>query len=50
MLRALPVHSSHLWNALLILAGGGLWAAICWAVLRMTKATLLDQMKRRARA
>jgi putative peptidoglycan lipid II flippase len=50
MLRAFPAHNSHIWNALLILAGSAVWAAICWLVLRVTKATLLDQLKRHARA
>jgi putative peptidoglycan lipid II flippase len=49
-LRAMPVHSGHLWNALLLLLGTCIWGAVCWIVLKLTRAQLPRELMRRARA
>ena len=50
LLRVMPPHRGHLWNALLLLLGTSVWAAVCWIVLKLTKAQLPSQLRRRARA
>jgi putative peptidoglycan lipid II flippase len=50
LLRVMPSHSGHLWNALLLSAGICLWAAVCWIVLRLSGSTLPAELRRRARA
>lgn len=50
LLRLLPAHSGHLWNALVLVAGTCVWVAICWIVLRVTRASLLGELRRRAKA
>lgn len=50
LLRAVPPHRSHLWNAALLAAGTAVWGAVCLVVLRVTKASLPTQLLRRVRA
>jgi putative peptidoglycan lipid II flippase len=50
LLRVMPEHRGHLWNALLLVVGTCVWAAVCWIVLRLTKAHLPTELMRRARA
>lgn len=50
LLRLMPSHSGHLWNALMIVAGTCVWAAVCWIVLRLTRSALPTELRRRARA
>lgn len=49
LLRIMPVHSGHLWNALLLAAGTCMWAGVCWTVLRLTGSNLPAELRRRAR-
>lgn len=50
LLRFMPEHRGHLWNALLLIVGAGVWAGVCWIILRITKAQLPTELMRRARA
>jgi putative peptidoglycan lipid II flippase len=50
LLRVMPEHPGHLWNALLLIVGTCVWAGVCWIVLWITKAHLPAELKRRARA
>jgi putative peptidoglycan lipid II flippase len=50
LLRLTPTHTGHLWNALLLLVGTCIWAAVCWIVLKLTRSKLPIELLRRARA
>jgi putative peptidoglycan lipid II flippase len=50
LLRFMPEHHGHLWNALLLAVGTSVWAAVCWIILRATKAQLPAELMRRTRA
>ena len=50
LLRVMPEHHGHLWNALLLGVGVCVWAGVCWIVLRITKSHLPAELMRRARA
>ena len=39
LLRVMPEHHGHLWNALLLTVGVCVWAGVCWIVLRDHKSS-----------
>jgi putative peptidoglycan lipid II flippase len=47
LLRELPTHHGHLWNALLLLAGTLVWGGAGFAMLKLTGSRLPAQILRR---
>ena len=50
MLKIAPVHRGYVWDVVLLVTGGIVWAVLGYGVLRLTGSTVPAQLLRRARS